>query len=553
MASGSHIRSLGKLLYTQNPFYLISCFLIIYGIQIAALSGSTLITKSLIMSGSLAAYTFAMAITCVGVVRLGKVWDDARSILLVVVIAQVALSTSLDELCITRWSLGAPLLAAAGLFACLTTEFVLRVCGIQFPSWYRLSFYAMQLVFFGSPIVLGRAVEQRQTELTNWGAPLFSLLIGICLLLLIPAVRRGHAFVRNNGTPWRWPLYPLSLFAILIIMASIRSHAIWMSFGFLGAPVRFEPFLLLPIGLAVLVLLVESEHPYRRRGRTYLAMLVAPLLLLCGIGHDGMTHLPIRSDLQLYFGSAETLSLIAIAAFYSYVWARGERGSEFCVTCTLLALAFFGDVPEVATNVGFQPWMYGGIACVLMLWSCFKNLSGDHLWLGLATIATLTILIAGRDYDRVWESAWMAAGCAVASMLMIGAYFDTEIGAFLRQSAAWLMMLGAIALVGWHITRMPGWITYGSLSALAVSSIAYLRIVRRTGWLYVFAVQMASLLIAVSWAGYESKVIVESSWPIQSGLVCFVIGLSITSVKSGFCQRLRGQLPRRSSRYRPGF
>lgn len=60
MASGLQFRSVGQCLYTQNPFDLVSCFLIIYGIRTAALSGSTLITQSLIMSGCLAAYVVAM-------------------------------------------------------------------------------------------------------------------------------------------------------------------------------------------------------------------------------------------------------------------------------------------------------------------------------------------------------------------------------------------------------------------------------------------------------------------------------------------------------------
>ena len=105
MASSSQIRSLGRLLYTQNPFYLISCFLILYGLQIATIASGDLFSRSIFLTASMAAYMLLMAITCVGVVRLGRVWEDARSIFLVVIIAQIALSTGLDELCVSDWGL----------------------------------------------------------------------------------------------------------------------------------------------------------------------------------------------------------------------------------------------------------------------------------------------------------------------------------------------------------------------------------------------------------------------------------------------------------------
>ena len=175
------------------------------------------------------------------------------------------------------------------------------------------------------------------------------------------------------------------------------------------------------------------------------------------------------------------------------------------------------------------------------------------MWLGLAAIATTTILIAGRNYDRLPQFSWLAFGFAVASMLLIGACFRTQLAAFLRLSAAVLMVLAAFTIVGWHMARSPGWVIYGGLGTLAALSIVYLPIVQRLGWLYVFAIQIGAVLIAVAWSSFESKAVMESNWPIQSGLVCFIIGLSITSVKSGLYQRCCSRWPRRRRRYRPGF
>ena len=86
--------------------YLISCFLIIYGVQIAAAARGDLFLRSIFLTVSLAAYTLLMTVTGIGVVRIAKVWQDARSILLVVIISQVALSTGLDEYCVIDCACG---------------------------------------------------------------------------------------------------------------------------------------------------------------------------------------------------------------------------------------------------------------------------------------------------------------------------------------------------------------------------------------------------------------------------------------------------------------
>ena len=54
MANHSQIRSLGQFLYTQNPFYLISCFLILYGLQIATIANGDLLARSVFLTISIA-------------------------------------------------------------------------------------------------------------------------------------------------------------------------------------------------------------------------------------------------------------------------------------------------------------------------------------------------------------------------------------------------------------------------------------------------------------------------------------------------------------------
>lgn len=548
MASHSQIRWLGQFLYTQNPFYLISCFLILYGLQIATIANGDLFSKSLFLTLSIAAYTLLMSVTCIGVVRLGQVWEDARSILLVVIISQIALSTGLDELSITDWSTAVPLIGLSAGFAVAITELTMRSCRLRLPSWYRLSFYSMGLVFFMMPIVLGHAVGDRNITLTNWGAPLFSMLIAAGLLLLIPAIRRGDSLVADNGTPWSWPLYPLSAFAIVVVLAGIRSHAIWMSFGFMGAPVTFEPFLLLPIALAILILIVESDSRDQATQRSYIAMATAPALLLGGISRGGLTHLPIQADLQAYFGSALTIALVMLVGFYLYLLRRRVSGSEYAVVATLLVLCGFGDLPEVAEAAGLRHWMFAAVASLFTLVMCLWQRTSDRKWLAFATVSVITILMAGNAYDHMKLASIAAAIFAAISMLAIGACFHTQLAIFLRQLAAAVLIASAGGIVLWHVSESPGWISLLSLAGLSLVSIVYMQIVRRLGWLYVFTIQTACLLGIMGWDSHLTGSLNQGNWPIRSGLICFVIGLTITSAKTGIHRRLRPYLPNRPCR-----
>jgi hypothetical protein len=555
MGTSSQIRSFGRFLYTQNPFYLISCFLILYGLQIATIANGDIFSRSIFLTLSITAYTLLMAVTCVGVVRFGKVWQDARSIFLVVIISQVALSTALDELCISNWSTAASLLLLGATFTFLTTEFILRSCRLRFPSWYRLSFYALMTVFFVVPPLLGHAVGDRNIRLTNWGAPIFSSLVAIGLLLLIPAIRQAESLVRDNGSPWHWPLYPLTAFVILAVVACIRTHAIWMSFGFIGAPVRFEPFLLLPIALAILILVVESDAPGKATSRTFWAMGFAPAMIVCGVSRDGMTFLPIHSDLQMYFGSSLTISLAAILGFYIYLWVRAVRGSEIAVTATLLAMCGLSQLPEIADEAGLKHWMFAGAASLFTLVICLRNLSSERKWLVFTVVTTIAMLVAGHDYDRMTEFGIAAAAFASAAMLTIGALSETELARMLRNIAAVMLMIAAVGMVGWEVNDSPGMIPVAVLAGLSFVSVVYTQIVKRLGWLYVFVMHFTCLMGILGWNGYESESLSQSNWPIQTGFVCFLIGLTITSFKTGVHRRFRRHLPQQPilSRYRSGL
>src|SRR5262245_14387217 len=135
--------SLARFLYTQNPFYLIGTLLILFGLARCFGKDPTLATSGLLV-GLIAGYTLLLALIAAVLIRFGQIWDDARTILLVIVLLFFMLSTSLDfHLLFTLeapWP-GTYFLAGGFLFSVALSESLLRILKMAFPAAYRTPYY----------------------------------------------------------------------------------------------------------------------------------------------------------------------------------------------------------------------------------------------------------------------------------------------------------------------------------------------------------------------------------------------------------------------------
>src|ERR1700677_4815270 len=86
-----------RFLYTHNPFYLVSALLVLIGLH-EALSTDSSFTGGWLLMGVLCGYTLLLAIAGYVIVRFGQVWEDARTVLLVIVLLFLALSVSFDRI-----------------------------------------------------------------------------------------------------------------------------------------------------------------------------------------------------------------------------------------------------------------------------------------------------------------------------------------------------------------------------------------------------------------------------------------------------------------------
>ncbi|WP_166831480.1 hypothetical protein [Thalassoroseus pseudoceratinae] len=354
--SAGRSTSLVRYFVTHNPFYAISAALLMYSVRAAYGELEIGTINCWLMMGVLAVYTLTLAGIGVLLVRLGQVWEDVRSVLLLVLLMFLGISISADDLFVAMESTsgGVALMVFGYLFAVVVTEAVLRLSRLRLNWFYRIPYYLFLALFFVTPWLMSPELHPRNARTTEWMLLLFPTAVAGVILTLIPAVRRGPRAVENNGTPWQWPLFPWTIFGLLIGGAVLRSYALSLTFGPTG-PIWVYPssggraiafatvwgsYFLVPIIAAIMVLLLENGICRGNRKLTQSTLLAAPLLLLFAMPIGaGQVFRSFYFHVTSQIGSPIWLCLGILAAFYGYAWLRKAAHAEFGFLATLAMAA----------------------------------------------------------------------------------------------------------------------------------------------------------------------------------------------------------------------
>ncbi len=330
------VRLLPRLLYNHNPFYPVSAALMLYGIH-RTVENNVSLAGGMLTAELLCGYTAILAVVAFSIARFGRVWDDARTILLIVALLLVALSAAFDRFALVEPEQGAILLGLGGLFTVLVTEGLLRSLRMRLPARYRLPYYLLMGLLFVYPYCLAKLSKSGPEWAMPWAMLLFPVVAAGAFLTLWPAARFDDGREGPNGTPWRWPLYPWSLFTILLVAVGLRSYSLGMTFeAGRGLASSFSSWFLVPLMLAAAIMLLElSMTAGNRFARTIaLAMPFGCLpLVLCGASCPQSEH--FRQVLTDAIGSPPQLALAAMAIFYLVIWWRGIRVGELALVCCL--------------------------------------------------------------------------------------------------------------------------------------------------------------------------------------------------------------------------
>ena len=138
------------------------------------------------------------------------VWNDVRTVLLLVVLMFLATSVTFDELLVMepergRWYFIGGLVFSIASDGRAPSRHPPQAAA---PVPLAVSPHAGAVLPLPARARAGRCAT-RTSETLMWGLWGFAPAAGLVFLTLIPAIRRGREYLRDNGSPWPWPFYPV--------------------------------------------------------------------------------------------------------------------------------------------------------------------------------------------------------------------------------------------------------------------------------------------------------------------------------------------------------
>lgn len=553
------MRDCARFLFNHNPFYPLSAALIMVGLREAMQSWGPTTGGAWWLAQWLAAYTVLLAVTAVVIIRAGKVWDDARTICLLVVLMFMAMSASFDSLCVETPQAARILLAAAWIFSIGITEWLTCSARFKFPILYRGPFYALLGLFFGFPAIVSAPWWDQMfsgigTVFTNsaaWRVLSFSSLAGLLTLTLLPAIRRGATYVNDNGSPWNWPLYPWSVFVFIAIGVCGRSYLLTFSFqNDLGNQSSFGGYYLVPFALAILIVIAEVAmvHKFETLKQW---MLVAPwvLIALATIPGTSNAYYLFLNDVMRNIGSPLWLSLMMAFVFLAYLGSRGIANYRAAMVPVLFALVGIG--PQTRTVVEYEPqqaWPLVLFAAyhVVMLVRKPTGVRFSFAWI----MAVVGASIHWHDTAFTRNSYLLPWHMALVGVWLTALLFSDAWALYWRRRlpAAWLILaaIASLILVGQRDVQWKWWLASYSLCLCGFAMLSWW-ILHMKLWKW----SMASIALMLLMCGLMSA---SRSWQtnlptrafqsLALGAASFVIGGTISAAKAGLTRGAQGSFKR---------
>ena len=508
-----------KLLVSQNPFYVIS--------SACAIHGSSYWFRSSGDSGPWALMAlvggFILLLAIIGfcVVRLGQLWDDARSIFVMLFLLFIELALSFDDAFVNDWREGTLLFFCGWLFAVVVFEFLFQTLRIKLRAFYRVPFHFMLALLFLYPVTMVWSIQNSQQRLIQWQLFGFNIAVSTCVLLLVPAIRKGTSYCQLNGTPWRWPLFPWIPFGVIIGALCIRSYAMCASLDpAIAQSVSiarqlqsiFSWYFLSPIVLAIAVLLLELGLSTRNRTLRTTALLAPALACLLALPVGGQSSLQSAfiAEVTGTFAAPLLLMLSATTVFYGLAAWRGIRAAEWWLTLVALGIAFASNdttarFPESLPRAwplsliamfhillgtkrrSIQQMLVGVSFAIVPLHRCLVMVIGVKygvavefhlgllLWLVLAvrfrqqallhllagTFAGVAVITVFPPHDIVREFSYEFRYAYVASLILLTSalFYFTRVWAFVCSSLAGILSFGVVAArqIWLLIRHIDGW------------------------------------------------------------------------------------------------
>jgi hypothetical protein len=263
---------------------------------------------------------------------------------------------------------------------------VLHCAWIRLPALYRIPLHLMLVLFYVAPWWCSPELHPRSVAELEWAIFLFPLAAAGILLMLWSAARKGPAFVAENGTPWGWPMFPWTAFAVISVAVALRTFALSMTFGPAGPiwvrlsghqlaisyDTMWGPYFLVPPACSILLLLLEGSVATGNRRLLQRLMWLAPTLLLLSIP---VSDAPVAREFLDRFvdtaGSPVWLTVGLLLAFYGLAAWRRVGGAFTGLLGTTALLSVIGpETIGVRSLLTPQPWPLYLVGAALLLPVC---------------------------------------------------------------------------------------------------------------------------------------------------------------------------------------
>jgi hypothetical protein len=548
----------GRLLYTHNPFYLLSVAFVLHSTRLWLNTRAWPYDPWPLMD-IVGGYILLVAVIGCLVIRLGKAWDDARSIFLILLLLFVELSLTFDPVLVAQPRLGLVLLLIGWTLAVVVSEGLLWALRIRLPLLFRGPYHLLLALLFLYPplIVVGLRLE---TVSAIWRIWAFSPIASVALLTLLPAIRRGPDYVRDNGTPWSWPWFPWGLFAFLALCLGMRAYALTLSFdSVLTQGLReamrlesaFAPFFLVPLVLTSGVLLLEAGLVTKNRRAQQIA-LVTPLLawlLACSFLTPSIPGADFLRRFTEQLGAPLWLSAWAGLFFFIYAGLRGVRGAAKGAVAALLLMGAIGPHTIGWSSLHWQAWP----VWIAALFLGIEGVGGRRAWeLFLAGGAAI---LAAR-FDWLAQTHWLYRDVLPLQLILIwavilGAVFDDAWGRRMRWLGLAGLVAGCVLAVTWPAELPAGlawWARACYLTGVVAGTfIGAFAIPSRTYFFAGASMLVVSLGRVLHLVAMELQRIAhwEGAGFFVLGLVWLMMAVLISSAKAGLGTHLFRLMPRR--------
>jgi hypothetical protein len=537
---------LWRWLYTQNPFYLIGTLLILFGLQQSAGGDQSVLTSGL-LPALLSGYILLLSGIAILIIRGGQVWDDARTILLVIVLLFFILSASLDVMLVESFRSGTVLAVAALGFAWTVSEGLLRLLRIHLAPRYRTPYYLMLTLLFLFPAVPAWLRHQGLEQPQSWAGFAFPGLMGLALLTLLPAARTRRRREPASGTPWLWPFYPWSLFVFLTIGAGLRAWWLTISFEPVDAPQStFHPYVLLPLFLAWSALLVEMGKARRSYGAITAGMALPLAGLACCFAAPTTdpNATALLSNVAPIITSPLQLAVGALLIFYFWAWSRNVRAAEgFLVVVGLAASVVSSETIDLSSLARPNPMPLAIVAGSLLLLAIYKKSSWRAIAAGAMAIAGARYAgmgVLSEETLHFWQ--WHAP---LLGLMTLSTLFRDELAAGLRElswRAAPVLALIAALIYPWALPGVTPPLLASYLGLLLLVSISLWQRQKEVGPLVAtLTTGSANVLIYLGllYALLQQSPLSRGLPFLAGGLAAVAAALAISLLKMGVWRQMR--------------